>query len=77
MAHWLADYVKDVVYTVCRTSSVPLCARATYTEILVVIRQSAPSSVEIVRLLKELCTRKKGKAFNLLSLIKRVRPEIL
>ena len=38
---------------------------------------SAPSSVDTVRLPKELCTHKKGKAFNFLSLIKRVKLEIL
>jgi hypothetical protein len=38
---------------------------------------SAPSSVDTVRLPKELCTRKKGKAFNYLSLIIRVKLKIV
>jgi hypothetical protein len=38
---------------------------------------SAPSSVDTVRLPKELCTRKKGKAFNFLSLIARAKLAIL
>ena len=54
-----------------------LCARATHTAISVISSLSAPSGVDTVRLLKGLCTCKKGKAFNFLSLIPRVKLEIL
>jgi len=52
-------------------------ARATYTAISIITKSSAPSSVDTLRLPKELCTRKKGKAFNFLSLITKVKLEIL
>jgi len=45
---------------------VPLC-----------VRNTAISVITTMRLPKELCTRKKGKAFNFLSLIIRVKLEIL
>jgi hypothetical protein len=40
-------------------------------------RLSALSSLDTVRLLNEKCTCQKGKTFNCLSLIIRVKPEIL
>ena len=54
----------------------PLCARVTHGNFSN-HWSSALSSVDTVRLPKELCTHKKGKAFNFLSLTTRVKLEIL